>query len=82
MAALRGHGERSYIMQKNIHPEYKETTVTCDCGATFKTKSTKENIHVEVCSNCHPFYTGVQGKHKKTGKVEKFNKKYNIKDSN
>ena len=63
-------------MKKNIHPEVKDATVTCVCGASFKTKSTKENIQVEVCSECHPFYTGSQGKAKKTGNVEKFNKKY------
>lgn len=68
-------------MKKGIHPEYKECTVTCDCGNTFKTKSTKSEIHVEVCSACHPFYTGAQGRTKKTGAVERFNKKYNIKDS-
>lgn len=68
-------------MKKDIHPEYVDCTVTCDCGATFKTKSTNKEIHVEVCSKCHPFYTGAQGKHKKTGSVEKFNKKYNLKDS-
>ena len=68
-------------MKKNIHPEYKDCTVTCDCGATFKTKSTKEEIHVEVCSACHPFYTGAQGKRRNASNVEKFNKKYNIKDS-
>ena len=68
-------------MKKNIHPEFKDCTVTCDCGTTFTTKSTKDAIHVEVCSACHPFYTGAQGKHKKTGNVEKFNKKYNLKDS-
>ena len=65
-------------MRKDIHPKYKECVVTCDCGATFTTKSTKDEIHVEVC---HPFYTGAQGKHKKTGNVEKFNRKYNLKDS-
>lgn len=68
-------------MKKNLHPEYKDCTVTCDCGATFTTKSTKEAIHVEVCNVCHPFYTGAQGRHKKTGNVEKFNRKYNLKDS-
>lgn len=66
-------------MKKNIHPEMKEATVTCACGATFKTMSTKENIQVEVCSECHPFYTGAQGKVKKTGNIEKFNRKYGIK---
>ena len=63
-------------MKKNIHPEVKDATVTCVCGASFKTKSTKENISVEVCSECHPFYTGSQGKAKKTGNIEKFNKRY------
>ena len=64
-------------MKANIHPEVKEATVTCACGATFKTKSTKEKIDVEICSECHPFYTGTQGRAKKTGNIEKFNKKSN-----
>ncbi len=63
-------------MRKGIHPELKECTVTCACGNTFTTKSTKESISVEVCSECHPFYTGKQGKAKKTGAVEKFNKRF------
>ena len=63
-------------MKANIHPDVKEATVTCACGATFKTRSTKENIFVEVCSDCHPFYTGSQAKVKKTGNIEKFNRKY------
>lgn len=54
---------------------YKEVTATCSCGATFKTKSTND-IHVEVCSECHPFYTGKQSRASKTGRVEKFNQKY------
>ena len=61
-------------MKKNIHPETKETTITCACGATFTTHSVK----VEVCSECHPFYTGAQGKVKKTGTIEKFNRKYGL----
>lgn len=65
-------------MKANIHPEVKDCTVTCACGATFKTKSTKDKIEVEICSECHPFYTGAQGKVKKTGKIEKFNRKYNL----
>ena len=65
-------------MRANIHPEMKETTVTCICGATFKTKSTKDNINVEICSECHPFYTGTQAKAKKTGNIEKFNRKYGL----
>ena len=67
-------------MKKNIHPEMKEVTVKCACGATFTTKSTRDNIEVEVCSECHPFYTGAQGKAKKTGNIEKFNKKYGLND--
>jgi len=63
-------------MKANIHPEMKETVVKCACGATFTTKSVKDEIHVEVCNECHPFYTGAQGKTKKTGNIEKFNKKY------
>lgn len=67
-------------MRKNIHPETKETKVTCACGATFMTKSNKEIINVEVCNECHPFYTGNQGKMKKTGTIEKFNRKYGIEE--
>lgn len=66
-------------MRKGIHPELKDCTVTCACGATFTTKSTKDSIQVEVCSECHPFYTGKQGTATLTGNVEKFNKKYNRK---
>ncbi|NLA33428.1 MAG: 50S ribosomal protein L31 [Tenericutes bacterium] len=63
-------------MKKNIHPEIKETNVTCACGKKFKVKSIKDEIQVEVCSKCHPFFTGKQGRVSKTGKVDKFNKKY------
>lgn len=65
-------------MKANIHPEQKDCKVVCACGAEFTTKSTKDNLHIEVCNECHPFYTGTQSKAKKTGKVEKFNKKWNI----
>ncbi len=63
-------------MKAGIHPEYKTCKVTCACGETFETKSTKEEISVEVCSKCHPFYTGKQARASRAGKVEKFNKKY------
>ncbi len=63
-------------MNKEIHPEIKDTKVVCACGAEYHTKSTKEGIHVEVCSNCHPFYTGKQRKASKGGRIERFNKKY------
>ena len=65
-------------MKKGIHPEMKDCKVTCSCGATFMTKSTKEEIYIEVCNECHPFYTGKQGKTKKAGNIEKFNRKYGI----
>ena len=64
-------------MKKNLHPEQVECTFKCACGATFKAMSTKEEQQLEVCSECHPFYTGAQGK-KKTGSIEKFNKKYGL----
>ena len=72
-------GEKT--MKANIHPEMKETNVECACGAKFTVKSTKDKIHCEVCSECHPFYTGAQGRAKKAGNIEKFNKKYGLKDA-
>ena len=65
-------------MKEGIHPDYKQTTITCACGEVIETGSTKENIQVEICSECHPFYTGTQGKAKKTGNIEKFNKKFGL----
>ena len=62
-------------MKANIHPKYVESTVVCSCGNTFKTLSTKDKISVEVCSKCHPFYTGKQTLGGRKGQVEKFNKK-------
>ncbi len=63
-------------MKENIHPEYVETTVLCGCGETFKTRSTKPKITVEICSKCHPFYTGEQKLVDTTGKVERFRRRY------
>ena len=63
-------------MKKDIHPDYKEALVTCGCGNTFKTRSTREKIAVEVCSNCHPFYTGKQKFVDTAGMVERFQKKW------
>ena len=57
---------------------YKDATFVCSCGTTFNTKSTNDEFHVEVCSSCHPFYTGKQTRTSKTGKVEKFKQKYGI----
>ena len=63
-------------MKSDIHPEYVEATVTCGCGETFKTRSTKSVINVEICSKCHPFYTGKQKLVDTAGRVEKFQRKY------
>lgn len=65
-------------MRKGIHPKYQEATVTCVCGNTFKTQSTLKEIHVEICSKCHPFYTGNQHFVDTAGRIERFNKKYKI----
>ncbi len=64
-------------MKKDIHPEYVEATVTCACGNTFMTDSKQENLKVEICSECHPFFTGKQKFAERGGRVEKFKKKYN-----
>ena len=64
-------------MKQGIHPNYNEITVTCACGANFKTRSTrKDNLHVEICSECHPFFTGKQKLVDTAGRVDRFNKRY------
>lgn len=65
-------------MKEGIHPEYKLTKVTCACGNTFETGSIKENLRVEICSVCHPFFTGKQKFVDAGGRVDKFKKKYGI----
>jgi len=65
-------------MKDGIHPKYEVCTVNCACGNNFETKSTKGDIHVEICSACHPFFTGKQKLVDTAGRVEKFNKKYNF----
>ena len=64
-------------MQKGIHPDYMDTAVTCGCGHSFSTRSTVEKLNVEICSVCHPFYTGQMKYVDSAGRVEKFQKKYN-----
>ena len=64
-------------MQKDIHPDYMDTEVSCGCGNTFTTRSTVEKLVVEICSACHPFYTGTMKYVDSAGRVEKFQKKYN-----
>lgn len=67
-------------MKTGIHPEYKQATVTCSCGNSFTTGSVKEDITVELCSECHPFYTGRQKFAAADGRVDRFNKKYGLKE--
>lgn len=72
------HLRRSKL-KEGIHPEYKEIKVVCACGETFTTRSTKPKIHVDICSMCHPFFTGKQKIVDAEGRVEKFKKKYSRK---
>ena len=67
-------------MKDTIHPKYQDTTITCICGNVIHTRSTKANIRVEICSNCHPFFTGKQKFIDSAGRVEKFQKRYAKKD--
>ncbi len=67
-------------MKQGIHPEYVEATVHCACGNTFQTRATKPDLHVEVCSNCHPYFTGEQRIVDTAGRVERFKRRYGIKD--
>jgi len=73
------HDEENIPMKAGIHPNYKPTTIRCACGAVIETGSTKQNITIEICSKCHPFYTGKQKLIDTSGRVDKFNKKYGIK---
>ncbi len=65
-------------MKENIHPKYEKTTITCACGNVIETGSTKSNIRVEICSKCHPFFTGKQKLVDTGGRVDRFKKRYGI----
>ncbi len=65
-------------MKQGLHPEYNTVTVKCACGATFETRSTKKDLKVDICSNCHPFFTGKQKLVDAGGRVDRFNKRYNL----
>ena len=67
-------------MKADIHPGYKESTVTCVCGNTVQTRSAKGEMHVDICSACHPFYTGKQNIVDTAGRVERFRRKYGMRD--
>ena len=71
----------AHVMKKGIHPDYQETTVTWGCGETFKTRATKSKIAVEICSKCHPFYTGKQKFVDSAGRIEKFKRRYEKKST-
>jgi large subunit ribosomal protein L31 len=68
-------------MKPGIHPVYKRSVVRCVCGNTFETRSTVGDLHVEICSNCHPFFTGKQKLVDSAGRVERFHKKYAKKEA-
>ena len=67
-------------MKKDIHPNYAETAITCACGNVIHTRSTEKDIKVEICSACHPFFTGKQKLVYTAGRIDRFKKRYNIKD--
>ncbi len=67
-------------MKEGLHPKYEKTAVRCACGAEFETRSTKENIRLDICSNCHPFYTGKQKLVDTGGRVDRFKKRFNMQD--
>jgi large subunit ribosomal protein L31 len=68
-------------MQEKIHPKYEMTNISCACGNTIETRSTARDIKVEICSACHPFFTGKQKLVDTAGRIERFRKKYNIKET-
>ncbi len=77
---VRGMSIEDPFMKANIHPKYVEVTVSCACGEVFRTRSTKGgDIRLEICSKCHPFFTGKQKLIDTAGRVERFNRKYSIK---
>jgi len=68
-------------MKAKIHPEYKEVAVVCACGETFVTRSTRKELRLEICSKCHPFFTGKQKLIDTAGRVERFNRRYGTRPS-
>ncbi len=68
-------------MKQGIHPRYEHSTITCACGNVIETRSTVKNLQVEICSACHPFFTGKQKLVDTAGRIERFNRKYGIKST-
>ena len=73
-----GQGTGVIGMKSGIHPEYNLTKITCVCGNVIETRSTVKDIHVEICSACHPFYTGKQKLVDTAGRIDRFNKRYGV----
>ena len=73
--------QRKPILKPNIHPEYKEITVHCACGASWQTRSTSKELHLDICSQCHPFFTGRQKLIDTEGRVERFTKRFGAQTS-
>lgn len=67
------------ILKKGIHPKFTKSVVTCACGNSFESASVREKLHVDICSSCHPFYSGKQKLIETGGRVDKFNKRFGIK---
>ncbi len=65
-------------MKENIHPKYEKCTITCACGTTFETRSSVSTVHLDICSKCHPFYTGKQRLVDTAGRVERFRRRYKL----
>lgn len=80
LKATAPKGSEKETMKTGIHPNFVEATVTCACGNTFKTGSVKQNLRVDVCSNCHPFFTGQQRILDSAGRVERFRRRFNLKE--
>src|SRR2546423_6661719 len=80
-ASIASRGQRKDTVKEGIHPKYQEVEVGCACGNTFKTRSTKPELHLEICSACHPFFTGRQKLIDTEGRVERFSKKFGAQTS-
>ena len=76
---MTAYDKEFYAMKEGIHPNYQQTNIRCACGNIIESGSTKKHLTVEICSKCHPFYTGKQKLVDTSGRVDKFNKKYGIK---
>ena len=79
--SIQEYNEEVKKMREGIHPNYYQAKVVCNCGNEFVTGSTKESIHVEICSKCHSFYTGQQKAAAARGRIDKFNKKYGVQNN-